>query len=309
MGGVKTRLQLVLLAPLIFAISACGTLSGRSADGAPPWKGDETLTRIVTELRMHLREDPYRFPRPQTTDGRDGFSVLLWKLDRLKQTRNPDPSRWENVDLVIEFARGRALERLRRYAEASVSYGVVADSGSVLADLASDGAEAMHAFAELKREPELASAETSELELIQARIRAWRSLAAHYRGTHRSSLAWEEVEAWQILRVDWLSRNGEADRAIVACKQMIEHNRDSKLYARHLLRLGDLYADAARRARLHEHARLGPQRRDHYENLLENAFASYELAGEARAAGPRREAETRIAALIAFHERSGHHGR
>ncbi len=263
---------------------------------------------IVTELRMHLREDPYRFPRPQTRDSRDGFAVLLWKLDRLRETRDREPARWENVDLVIEFARGRALERLRRYDEAEKSYRLVANSGSVLAGLAGDGAEAMSAFADLKRAPELATAEAGELELMEARINAWRTLAAHYRGSHRSSLAWEEVEAWQTLRVDWLSRNGEADRAIVACRQMIEHNRDSKLYPRHLLRLGDLYADAARRARLHEHTRLGPERRDRYETLLENAFSSYELAGEARTPGPRREAETRIAALIAFHERSHNDG-
>ena len=44
-----------------------------------------------------------------------------------------------------------------------------------------------------------------------------------------------------------------------------------------------------------------------YECLLDRAFAAYELAGDDRAAGPRREAETRIEALMAFHEGTDRH--
>ncbi len=284
----------------------CGTTSSRPGK-VEAWSGGETLTTIVSELRINLREDPYRYPRPVMRDGRGIFPVLLWKLDRLKRQRERKDGNWENVDHVIEFARARIFERMRRYAEAEQAYSRVAQSGSVLADLAVDDATAMVAFARLGRPLERSTGSETKPIGIETRIDDWRSLAAHYRGNPRSALAWEEVEDWQTLRVDWFARRGETALAILACRRLIEHNPDSKRHAQHLIRLGDLYADSAMRSRLHKRPSSGLERAQEYEKLLDKAFAAYELAVDDRSPGLRREAETRIEALIAFHEGSKTH--
>jgi len=88
---------------------------------------------------------------------------------------------------------------------------------------------------------------------------------------------------------------------------LIESNRESKLFAKHLIRLGDLYADAARREQLNARARLSTFDAERYDALLDQAFSAYELAGEDRKSALRREARTRIEALLAYHEEVRNH--
>ena len=87
---------------------------------------------------------------------------------------------------------------------------------------------------------------------------------------------------------------------ILARRAKIEQNRDSKLYSRHLLRLGDLYADLAGSAYLRAQTR-GPADLAEYEQLIDRALAAYELAVEDRRPGLRSEASARIEALLATH--------
>ena len=303
-------LVLLLAAPLLLALTACSTALGpdtaareAGVDAALEREDAETLTLIVSALRVHLREDTYRFPHARTRDGRDIFGVSLWKLDRLARLRaseTPNDSGVRNVDLVIDFGRARALERLRRYAEASAAYDRVARVGSLLADEAVEASRVMVEFAEVSVPvPALADGSDAALERIEARIARWQDLAREHRGTTHESLAREEAESWEVQRVDWLERHASLERALAASRRLIERNHASKHYASHLLRLGDLYADAARR----EQPAAG--RRDPkaevYERLLDRAFSAYELASEDRAAGLRREADTRIEALLAQH--------
>ncbi len=100
----------------------------------------------------------------------------------------------------------------------------------------------------------------------------------------------------------WVKRNRSIDKAIGACRRLVERNHESKLYAQHLIRLGDLYAEAARRVHLRSRAKLAPFDANRYESLLDQAFSAYELAGEERKPGPRREALMKIEALLAVHQ-------
>ena len=305
-------LALLLCAPLLLATSACSTAIGPGAtqpeapaDTAVHGQDMETLTLIVSALRVHLREDTYRFPHARTRDGRDIFDVSLWKLDRLMRMRAPAmPGELgvHNVDLVIDFARARALERLRRYAEAHTAYEGVARVGSLLADGAVDASWVMAEFAEATAPTtEPADGSDEALARIDARITRWQELLREQRGTTYESLAHEEAERWEVQRVEWLERHASLVRALAGCRRLIERNHASKHQASHLLRLGDLYADAARRERP-GNGRRNPSKANAYERLIDRAFSAYELAGEDRAAALRWEADTRIEALLAQHQ-------
>jgi polyhydroxyalkanoate synthesis regulator phasin len=280
--------------------AACRSASGPAPD--PRDVGDgETLTRVVAELRMHLRDDTYRQPRPLTGDGRDLFEAILWKLDRLQRERGLEPEGWQNVDYVIELARARVLEKMRRYAEAQAAYARVAERSSALQQAATEGRDGiarLAAIAAASSEPT-----TDELAWLEERVRLWTELAWELRATRWESLAREEAEAGEMLRVERLATAGQLDAAIEAARRLAEHHRHSKLYARHLIALGDLNADAARALEVAKLARSAKgeveARRD---ALLEHAFSAYELASEARSADDRLAALARIEALRADRE-------
>lgn len=286
---------------LVFS-GGCASVSPFAAR-APEVAAEDSLTRVVSELKLHLRDDTYRYDRAVANDGRNVYAVALWKLDRLAGQRARPEAEWENADYVVEFARGKALERLRRYGEALAAFRRVAASGSVLGDAAAERARVMESFALAAAPPDepFASAD-EERAFIDGKIGLWRRLAEEVRGSAHEPLALEEVEAWQIMRVDWFARADRLQEAISSCESLIEANRESKLYAKHLLRLGDLYAASARRASLQARANLANLDPEQYETLLDQAFSAYELAAEDRRPAMRKEARNRIEALLAYHE-------
>ncbi|MGH2900205.1 MAG: hypothetical protein ACRDMZ_16140, partial [Solirubrobacteraceae bacterium] len=179
-----------------------------------------------------MRDDTYRFDRAVAKDGSNVYAVALWKLDRLAAHRARGDAEWQNADYVIEFARGKAFERLRRYDDALVAYRRVAASGSVLGDAAAERAHTAETFALASAPPEQPFANAGEeLVFIESRIDLWQRIALEVRDTPQESLAREEAESWQVMRVDSFARSDRLDDATRACRALIESNRESKLYA------------------------------------------------------------------------------
>ena len=295
---------IVWLAPLLLVLGGCQSLASLQQRNPSAALAPEahTLTLIVSELQMHVHDDTYRTSRAVTAAGRDVFDMSLWRIERAQERRSRNPEQWENVDIVLAYARARALERLRRYGEAWEAYERVADAGSLLAEPATKAGDVMRRFARYAGgSGDPAGGTEAELAHLDGRIKRWRELAWESHGTSYQVLALEEAEAWEMLRVDWVEGNGEIQAALTACRRLVERNHQSKLYAKHLIRLGDLYAEAARRERLRSRAKLAPLDAGRYEGFLDHAFSAYELAGEERKAGPRREAQLKIEALLAVH--------
>jgi hypothetical protein len=304
MAGLSPlRLAALLLVAVVGV--GCTTLGSLSEIGNDPPVPSEVrkLSAIVAELHLHLRDDTYHHDRARTGGGQNVFALTLWRLERLRARRNRSPEEWENLDIVIEYARARALEFLRRYAMAQEAYLLVANTGSQLADAAAERAEVMKQFARHAGPPELApQSPEEELDLISSRIRAWEELALEHHGTPFESLAREEAEAWEMLRVDWHERNRDVEEAILACRRLVERHHASKLHARHLIRLGDLHGEAAHAIYLRARAHLAPFDAERYEALLDQAFALYELAGDHPGGAARQEAANKLQALLARHE-------
>jgi hypothetical protein len=286
---------------LLIAGCAAGPFSrGRSESAPDPHL--RKLTAIVASLQLHLRDDTYRYDRARGSDGQNVFAVALWRLDRLQGSLEATEGASENTALVIEFARARALERLRRYSEAQAAYTRVAGSGSILAEAAEAAAAIMERFA-LHSGGAPAGLETpaAELAFLEERVQSWKQLAFQQRGSPYAPLALEEAEAWSTLRVDRYSRHRGPEAAIEPCERLVEEHRASKHYPKHLIRLGDLYAEAARRQVVHHRARRDPFDAGRYEQLVDRAFAAYELAGDERKSETRAEASSKIDALLAYH--------
>ncbi len=301
-ANVRSIRQIALMAPILGWLGGCASLSPSVSNGGAD-ELPESLTVVISQLKLHMRDDTYRFDRAVGPDGSNVYAVALWKLDRLAALRARPEDEWQNADYVIEFARGTALERLRRYDEAATAYRRVEGSGSVLGDAAAERLRIAQRFALAAAPPEQPFASPAEeLQFIDGRVERWRGLASELRDAPQESLAREEAEAWEVMRVDALARSGQLGEALRACRAMAESNRESKLFGKHLLRLGDLYADSARREQLQ--ARTNAARFDaaKYDALLDQAFSAYELAGEAYQPAMRREARTRIDSLLSYHE-------
>ena len=284
----------ILLASALLA--GCVSLGDESANDRA---GSLSLT--VTELEMQLKSDPYRTFAHLRADGRNVFDVTLWRLDRLKRRLDPDSQDAERADAiaVIEFARGRALERLRRYDEALDAYDRVARAGGLLAAEARESAAMADFFAGIGA---IAARPETDTAFLEGWAFEWRQIARELRGTEYASVALQEAERLEILHVERLARHRDLGAAVEACRTLIEENRASKLYGRHLIRLGDLYAELARREHDRARQRRGGIDAARYERSLDRALSAYELASETRKPHLRREAKTKIDALIAYHE-------
>jgi tetratricopeptide (TPR) repeat protein len=270
----------------------------QQADGS-----ERTLSSVVAELHLHLKDDTYRHDRARTEGGQNVFALALWRLDRVRALRGRSAEAWENLDVVIEYARARALERLRRYPEARDAYARVASRGTRLADAAEEGFRVMSLFARSSGPPEQTPVSPDEvLQLIEERVRAWERLAFEYGGSPFEPLAREEAEAWEMMRVDWFARHRSVEEAIGACRRLLERHHGSKLHANHLIRIGNLHAAAAQGLVLRARAKLALFDAERYEAFLDQAFAAYELAGEHPVGSAGDEARSKIESLLAEHE-------
>ena len=105
-----------------------------------------------------------------------------------------------------------------------------------------------------------------------------------------------------MLRVDWYARHEGPEAAVETCKRLVEAHQFSKNYPKHLIRLGDLYAETARRQVVLYRARRDPFDAGRFEDMVDRALAAYEAAGDERRAETRTEAASKIRALLAYHD-------
>lgn len=291
--GLVRLLRHMLLLCLASGSLACQTLAPTTGDA----KAEDALTLIVAKLQLHLRDDPYRAYPAAADNGQTVFEDAHWRIVRLQEARARAGAAPGDLDLVLHFARGRALERMRRYDEAAIAYEHVTGTASVLAGAALEAGRVMRTFAE-HRQPQ--PGVPDELAAAELRVGQWRELVRDFRDTPWEAMARQEAEAWETLHVEVLARSDSAG-AIRAARRLIERNRDSKLLAQHFIQLGDLYADAARQEYLQHRARVRALDVERYDGFLEHAFAAYEQAMDERRPSLRREAATKIESLLAYH--------
>ena len=81
----------------------------------------ESIIEGVAALRRHVPDDTYRFPPATDFTGRNVYRSSLLRLENIERIQ-ADPLRSGYMDPVMDFAKARALERLRAYDLATLHY-------------------------------------------------------------------------------------------------------------------------------------------------------------------------------------------
>jgi hypothetical protein len=304
------RIRRALLAPAVAAALATAGCAG-TPDPDPRYRPTESVLEAVAVLRRHVPDDTYRFEPALDYTGRNVYRASLLRLENLEQV-HADALRAGHMDDVIAFAKGRALERLRAFDLAAQSYRRAAEREGELREDALRSAALCDALAEVAAlEPDSggdgagAPAAAEAMRRLDAREALLDALAADAGGSHHAAVIREEQERTDVERARLLvnARHGAPDgdvRAVAALQRVVLEHRESKNANRHLLSLGDLYADlAVEYEEANPPAGMGfdpPV----FEDLVSSATRLYEAVANQDGATERLEASRRLESFLAF---------
>ena len=287
----------------ILAASALLTLfyppPARSSESPGATAPYEDLIEVLATLSWHLRDDAYRFPPPKDPTGRDLYKLALV---RLQSWEKRFPGRMRDVTTL---GRSQALERLGEFDNAHAAYGEVeAMTDSPLAPKGREGVERTAAFAAAADLPEGGDGVEQQLGALRRKLDAWGGLVERYKDTPYGNMALVEEErlerATTGLVVDHrrdLERGDET--AEKALRFLVQKHADSKLLPAHILRLGDFYADLARRY-VSEHERPLSFDEDAFQSLTDRALDTYHKVAAWDGAKEKPEAQARFAGMEAW---------
>ncbi len=330
-GGL---LPLVLLLGLV-STTGCTTFSARQKEAV--YGPTEGVLEAVAVLRRHVPDDTYRFPPARDFSGRNVYRASLLRLENLERAEAA-ALRSGYMDAVIAFAKGRALERLRAFDLAAQHYRESARLSEELRDAARASAEtgdridrAVKLGIELVDpvgeggvparpiDPEgvrqALDERVTQLSILLDELNeaAGRGAAAaggddappnvdrlHYRW-----IAQEEIERADVIRATYFVeiRHVVPDGTVVALQELqrvATRHGASKNRLRHLLRLGDFYADLAREylaAVPPESLTFDPAR---FRELADAAIQLYELVGSHDGRPEKLEATRNLEAFLAL---------
>jgi len=306
------RILLALTAAL--ALLAVGCRSTPPSD--PRYRPSENVLEVVAVLRRHIPDDTYRFEAARDFSGRNVYRASLIRLENLERV-HADALRAGHMDGVIAFSKGRALERLRAFDLAAESYRRAAELEDALAIDALNSAATCDALAEAaalgfdlgrprnEDDPEPPRDPEGVLEAFEARMALLEALETDHLGDHYRAVIREEVERADLLRARYFvaSRRILPDgnvRALGELQRVIVRHRDSKNANRHLLELGDLYAELAT-----EYAEAHPPETmafdpPTFQDLVDAASRLYEAVANQDGTSEKLEAARRLEAFLAF---------
>lgn len=308
-----------LLVGVTVLFGAALAAHAKKAEPDPRYQPTQSLLEINAVLRRHIPDDTYRFAPARDFTGRNVYRSSLLRLENLEQAHEAAlrAGTWAEV---LPFAKGRALERLRAYQVAAVSYRRSATVGGELADEALRSAAVCDALAEAtKRAPPqraaaegtlapsdtLLAAREALIEEIGARRTRLDELLETTAGTHYAAVVREERERNDRERARLLTSSrllfpDGSVRALAALQRLAIEHKESKHANAHVLELADLYAALAREY-VEEYPPESPDfEPDRFEELVNSAARLYETVSNQDGATEKLEAARRLEAFLAF---------
>ncbi|MCP3987236.1 MAG: hypothetical protein GY723_22850 [bacterium] len=274
----------------------------------PRYRPTQSVLEVVAVLRRHVPDDTYRFAPARDFTGRNVYRASLLRLENL-ETAHADALRAGTLDDVIAFSKGRALERIRAFDLAAVSYGRAADRDGPLREESLRSAAICQALDEAAHIKPLGDGTAVDrdtaLPAFERRRALLEALLADAGGSHYAAVIEEEIERTDLdlarFMADIRRLHPEGDvRALAAIQQLVVTHRESKNTNSHLLALGDLYAElAVEYVQTHppESLSFDPP---HFEELVEAAARMYEAVSNQDGAPEKIEAARRLEAFLAF---------
>jgi tetratricopeptide (TPR) repeat protein len=242
-GGLRLTSVLLFLVLLV----GCGTRSGPD----PTYRPTESVLEAVSVLRLHIDDDTYRFPPARDFTGKNVYRAVFERLESLEEIH---AAKFQSgyLTAVILFAKGRALERLGDYEIAAQHYRRVTDLDSILVDEARRSEYVCERLSEARvTRPEPVASPQEALHVFDRRAALLEELLEEVGGTHYTPVVREEIERTDVERARYYRARRLLNPALEAValqqyQRLVRQNRESKFQNRHLLKLGDLYAELAR---------------------------------------------------------------
>jgi hypothetical protein len=308
---LRRRLALLLLLAILDP-SGCNSLARKRKEAT--YAPTESILEVVAVLRRHVPDDTYRFPPGTDFSGRNVYRASLLRLENLEKLHS-GALRAGQLDEVIRFAKGRALERLRAY-DLAAQHFAAARSNEVLREAADRSARLNAAIAEATRigielenplEPEsllpLDSHQViADLDLRVARLS---DLLARELPVPYAAILREEIERTDVIRASYFTamrqvlQDGNL-RAVAEWQRTITNHAASKFRQRHMIAAADLFAVMAREyviARPPESLTFDPPM---FRELVDGATHLYQAVAQKDGTPEKLEASRRLEAFLAF---------
>jgi hypothetical protein len=298
----------------LLVLSGCRS----TPDAEERYAASASALEVVAVLRRHVPDDTYRFEPARDFTGRNVYRSSLLRLENLERV-HADALRAGQLDGIIAFAKGRALERIRAYDLAAESYRISAEREEALRTEALRSADlcaAIHASlgAPVGLEPahtEDASAflgipsPDGVLAGFELRSADLENLTRAAEGTHHVFVLREEVERADVERARYFVRlrdvieDGDV-RAVAELQRVVVRHPESKRAARHLLDLADLYAELSS-----EYVERHPPESLSFDpvefrDLVDSGARIYEMVAARDGTPEKIEASRRLEAFLAF---------
>jgi hypothetical protein len=290
----------------------------------------ESILEVVAVLRRHIGDDTYRFAPATDFTGRNVYRSSLLRLENLERVHG-DALRAGHHEGVIQFAKARALERLRAFDLAAEHYRAAAEKGGSLHTEALRSArtcEEIHAARQLgfelrdplastqaeddTRDPKTANRRgplprdpddaVASLDERGARLSALYDFEAE---RHYAYILREELEHNDAVRAQYFvaMRHTLPDgpiRAVGELQRLIVRHPASKNHNRHMLDLADFYATLAEeytQANAPQGLNFDPAK---FQELVDAASQIYQSVAAEDGTPEKLEAARRFEAFLAF---------
>jgi hypothetical protein len=288
-------------AKIIFICFASATiLSCAGLKKGIKYEPAESLTEIISELQRQINYDSYKFASPRDSVGRNIFKATLEKLDNYEKVY---PGRFNEI---IAFNKAKSWEKLQDY-ETAIRYFKEAEQYPELREVAQKNIKTCEEFYNLKKPYEKLPGEDMETVLtrLDKMIDSWEPLIRKYSGTPYQSLAREEQERIEFVKVLFIEQNWfhqPKGKLFIhnSYRSLIKKHLESKNIYRYFIKFGDFYTRLA-----HEYAEVrDPEgfyfERKEFEKLSNVAEELYEVPAAKDGAPEKLEAKGKLNALLAY---------
>jgi len=305
------------LCALLGAAAACSTTKTEKLEAT--YGPTESVVEVVAVLRRHVPDDTYRFPPATDFTGRNVYRSSLLRLETIERIQ-ADPLRSGYMDPVIDFAKARALERLRAYDLARLHYLRAAQREGELREAAEESAAICDRVSEaasigiqlenpLRPPPGEGTPGMDDPEKVVAQLEERVALLSflydELEGSYFQTVIAEEVERADEVRASYfvdrrnILPNGQL-RAVAELQRVITRHAPSKNRLQHMIVLANLYSTLAREyveASPPESLEFDPAE---FQDLIEPAAELYESVAAHDGTPEKLEAARRLEALLAF---------
>ena len=292
------------LCALLSAACACSTTQTEKLEAT--YGPTESVVEVVAVLRRHVPDDTYRFPPATDFTGRNVYRSSLLRLETIERIQ-ADPLRSGYMDPIIDFAKARALERLRAYDLARLHYLRAAQREGELREAAVGIGIQLENPLRSPSDEETPGMDDPEkvVAQLEERVALLSFLYDELEGSYFQAVIAEEVERTDEVRASYfvdrrnILPNGQL-RAVAELQRVITRHAASKNHLRHMIVLANLYSTLAREyveASPPESLEFDPAE---FQDLIEPAAELYESVAAQDGTPEKLEAARRLEALLAF---------